>query len=190
MSQRKKDLGNWWDELIEAGSCHGCYLNETKSWMFLKHGNKLPQAQTIFKETNLNFTTEGKRHLGVALERKTFRDEYASGKVTDWCDELDGLSVIAKSQLQVAYTAFIHGQQGKFNYFMRTIPERHERMLKVDEKIENVLLSSPLGEQVTKKEKLLYSLPVRMGGLGISIFSEKCKHDYDASKKVSKPLSN
>ena len=78
--------------------------------------------------------------------------------------------MIAKSQLQVAYTAFIHGQQGKFNYFMRTIPERHERMLKVDEKIENVLLSSPLGEQVTKKEKLLYSLPVRMGGLGISIF--------------------
>ena len=170
MSQGKKDLGNWWDELIEAGSRYGCYLNETKSWMFLKHGNKLPQAQTIFKETNLNFTTERKRHLGVALESKTFRDEYASAKVTDWCDELDGLLVIAKSQLQAAYTAFIHGQQGKFNYFMRTIPERHEQMLKVDEKIENVLLPSPLGEQVTKKEKFLYSLPVRMGGLGISIF--------------------
>ena len=193
MSQGKKDLGNWWDELIEAGSRYGCYLNETKSWMFLKHGNKLPQAQTIFKETNLNFTTERKRHLGVALESKTFRDEYASAKVTDWCDELDGLLVIAKSQLQAAYTAFIHGQQGKFNYFMRTIPERHEQMLKVDQKIENVLLPSPLGEQVTKKEKFLYSLPVRMGGLGISIFFffvEKCKHDYDASKKVSKPLSN
>ena len=78
--------------------------------------------------------------------------------------------MIAKSQLQAAYTAFIHVQQGKFNYFMRTIPERHEHMLKVDEKIENVLLPSPLGEQVTKKEKLLYSLPVRMGGLGTSIF--------------------
>ena len=63
-------------------------------------------------------------------------------------------------------------------------------MLKIDEKIENVLLPSLLVEEVTKKEKLLYSLPVRMGGLGISNFSEKCKHDYDASKKVSKPLSN
>ena len=29
-----------------------------------------------------------------------------------------------------------------------------------------------------------------MGGLGISNFSEKCKHDYDASKKGSKPLTN
>ena len=29
-----------------------------------------------------------------------------------------------------------------------------------------------------------------MGCLGISNFSDKCKHDYDASKKVSKPLTN
>ena len=72
---------------------------------------------------------------------------------------------------------------------MRTIPEMYEHMLKADEKIENVLLPSLLGEEVTKKEKRLYSLPVRMGGLGISNFSEKGKHDYDASKKVSKPLT-
>ena len=73
---------------------------------------------------------------------------------------------------------------------MRTIPEMYEHMLKVDEKIKNVLLPSLLGEEFTKKEKLLYSLPVRMGGLGISNFSEKCNHDHDASKKVSKPLTN
>ena len=29
-----------------------------------------------------------------------------------------------------------------------------------------------------------------MGGLGISNFSKKCKHNYDASKKVSKPFTN
>ena len=73
---------------------------------------------------------------------------------------------------------------------MRTIAEMHEHMLKVDEKIENVLLPSLLGEELTRKEKLLYSLPVKMGCLGISNFSDKCKHDYDASKKVSKPLTN
>ena len=73
---------------------------------------------------------------------------------------------------------------------MRTIAEMHEHVLKVDEKIENVLLPSLLGEELTRKEKLLYSLPVKMGCLGISNFSDKCKHDYDASKKVSKPLTN
>ena len=89
----------------------------------------------MFKETNINSTTEGKRHLGAALRSKSFRDEYAPSKVSDWCDELDRLSEIAKSQPQASYTAFIHGQQGKFNYFMRTIPEMHEHMLQVDEKI-------------------------------------------------------
>ena len=69
---RPKDLRNWFDEVIEAGSRYGYYVNETKSWMILKHGNKLPQAQTMFQETNINFTTEGKRHLGEAPESKTF----------------------------------------------------------------------------------------------------------------------
>ena len=122
--------------------------------MILKHGNKLPQAQTMFKETNINFTIEGKRHLGAALGSKNFRDEYASSKANDWCDELDRLLDIAKSQPQAAYTAFIHEQQVKFNYFMRTMPEMHEHMLKVDEKIENVLSPSLQGGEVTKKEKL------------------------------------
>ena len=66
----------------------------------------------------------------------------------------------------------------------------HESMLKADEKIENVLLLSLLGEEVTKKEKILYSLPVRMSGLGASNFSEKRNHEYDTSKKVWKPLTN
>ena len=119
-----------------------------------------------------------------------FRDEYGSGKVSYWCDELGRLLEFSKSQPQGAYATFIHRQQGKFNYYMRTIPEMHENMLKIDEKIGNVLLLSLLGEEVTKKENLLYCLSVRMGGLGISNFFEKCKHDYDASKKVSKPLTN
>ena len=41
---------------------------------------------------------------------------------------------------------------------MRTIPGMNEHMLKVDEKIENVVLPSLLVEEVTKKGKPLYSL--------------------------------
>ena len=62
--------------------------------MILKHGNKLTYVQTMFKETNINFITEGKRYLGVAVGSKNFCDEYASGKVSDWCDELDRVSEI------------------------------------------------------------------------------------------------
>ena len=34
---RLKDLKNWWDEVIEACSRYDYYVNETKSWMILKH---------------------------------------------------------------------------------------------------------------------------------------------------------
>ena len=90
----RKEIGNWWNELSEEGSLYGYYVNETKSWMILKHGNKLTYVQTMFKETNINFITEGKRYLGVAVGSKNFCDEYASGKVSDWCDELDRVSEI------------------------------------------------------------------------------------------------
>ena len=98
---RLKDLRNWRDEVIKAGTRYGYYMNETKPWKIHKHENKLVQAQTIFKETNINFTTEGKRYLGAALGSKKFCDEYASCKVvSNWCDELDRLSEIAKPQSQ------------------------------------------------------------------------------------------
>ena len=42
---------------------------------------------------------------------KNFRDEFASGKFSGWCDELDRLSEIAESQPQAAYTAFIQGNK-------------------------------------------------------------------------------
>ena len=34
---RLKDLKNWWDKVIEACSRYDYYVNETKSWMILKH---------------------------------------------------------------------------------------------------------------------------------------------------------
>ena len=54
----------------------------------------------MFKETNINSTTEDKRHLGAALRSKSFRDEYAPGKVSDWCDELDRLSELQNLNLK------------------------------------------------------------------------------------------
>ena len=72
---------------------------------------------------------------------------------------------------------------------MRTIPEVHKHMLKVDEKIENILLPSLLGEEVTKKKNFCILFLLELG-IAVSNFSEKCKHDDAASKKFSKLLTN
>ena len=51
-------------------------------------------------------------------------------------------------------------------------------------------ITSTSRARVYKKRKTLHNLPVRMGGLGISHFSEKSKHDYYDSINVLKPLTN
>ena len=83
------------------------------------------------------------------------------------------LSEFAKSQPQAAYAAFCFGEQNKFSYFLRTIPEMNELMKPVDKVLMNKFLPAVIGESITENERNLYSLPTRLGGLGIPIYTEK-----------------
>ena len=58
-------------------------------------------------------------------------------KVTEWCSELKILSEFAKSQSQAAHAEFYFGEQNKFRYFLRTIPEMNDLMKPVDEIVQN-----------------------------------------------------
>ena len=97
-------------------------MNARKSWLILKSEKDLTLAQQIFSDTDLNITTEGKRHLGTALGSDTFKKKYAEGKVQAWVQELTNLCEVAKTKAQAACTAYIHAFQHRFIYFMRTIP--------------------------------------------------------------------
>ena len=138
--------------------------------------------------SGINITIEGKRHLGAAIGSQDFRVKYANAKVEEWCKELKSLSEFAKSEPQAAHAAFCFGEQNKFNYFMRTIPGMSEHMKPVDEIIKNDFLPSILGETVSEKERELFSLPVRCGGLGIPSFTEKANHDFENSLEITAPL--
>ena len=129
------DLKKWWDTLLVLGRKYGYYINEGKSWLIAKNDNILQMAGNIFKESSIKFTKEGKRHLGAAIGSDHFRNEYVKEKVENWCEEIETLSKFAKSEPQAAFAAFTHGQQSKFNYFMRTIPEMEEHMTLIDEKL-------------------------------------------------------
>ena len=142
----------------------------------------------MFKDSEIKITTEGKRLLGASIGSDDFRTTYASEKVNEWCDEIRKLSAYVKLQPQAAYAAFCHGEQHNFTYFVRTIPGMEIYLEPLDELIKNVFLPSLLDSIVTNEDRLLYSLPVRYGGLGIPIFSETAKFHYDASTRITAPL--
>ena len=91
-------------------------------------------------------------------------------------------------QPQAAYAAFCFGEQNKYNYFLRTIPGMNERMRRVDKSIKNELLPSIIWESIADKEKELYSLPTRLGGLSIPSFVEKAQNDFENSLHITAPL--
>ena len=142
----------------------------------------------MFSDTKINVTTEGKRHLGAVIGSNDFRTKYVNEKVTEWCSELKILSEFAKSQPQAAYAAFCFGEQNKFSYFLRTIPEMNDLMKPVDEIVQNFLLPAIIVEAISEKEKELCSLPVRSGGLDIPLFSEKTCNEIENSLTITAPL--
>ena len=73
---------------------------------------------------------------------------------------------------------------------MRTTPDMEKFLLPLDEKIDNTFLPSVLNETITEKEREVYSLPVRLGGLGVLIISKKAKNGLAASLEITAPLTD
>ena len=63
----------------------------------------LDSATALFWSTNVQITCLGQRHLGTAINSRSFMEEYVSKKVKLWCDEILTLSTIAKTHPHSAY---------------------------------------------------------------------------------------
>ena len=164
------NLKKWWSTIIFEGSKLGYYVNEDKSWLIVKNKNLLNEAQQI-SNSDIKFTTERKKHLRAAVGSSDFRKLYATEKVNNWCEEIIKLSEFAKTQPHAAYSAFCHGQVDKFTYFLRTIPGMQEYIKLLDHLITNKFIPTLLQAIITDQGRVLFSLPVKHGGLGISILS-------------------
>ena len=105
-----------------------------------------------------------------------------------WCREIDRLAEIAITQPQSAYAAYTHGEMHRFTYFLRTIPGMQEYIKPLDDIITNKLIPAILGTTISDQDRKLFSLPVKQGGLGIPILTEKAESDYITSKTITAPL--
>ena len=123
-----ESLKKWWIIIIEEGDRYGYYINESKSWLILKNQTQLKKTGSLFSDTKINLTTEGKRHLGVIISCNDIRTKYVNQKVINWCSELKISLEFAKSKPQATYATFYFGEQIKFSYFLRTMPY-HKRKI-------------------------------------------------------------
>ena len=98
----------WWDKIIELGPKIGYFAKPSKSWLIVKP-HFFEQAKEVLKNSGLQITTQGRRHLGAVVGSEEFKKEFVTEKVAKWIDELTKLTKIAQTEPHVAYAAYTHG---------------------------------------------------------------------------------
>ena len=134
----------------------------------------------------INITVEGHEYLGGFVGSTDGQMEYARKKVdSNWVNLVRQLADIAKTEPHPAYAAFIAGFCGRLHYFIRTTSNLSTILHELDQVITNELIPAITdGLVVSSEERVLLSLPVKLGGLGVPIFAESCKTEYQNSLLV------
>ena len=140
------------------------------------------------------FTTwikHGKKHLGATIGSEEYKAEYIHAKVEEWVQELNVLCDIAKTHPQAAYCAFTYSFRHKFNYIMRTIPDIKHLLQPVEDVIRHKFIPTLCDNRACNNdERLLFALPVRYGGLGITDTTAISDIEYNISNELTKELQS
>ena len=174
---------------MKYGPILGYYPNASESWLTVK-SEHFSAATGMFKGTGINITKHGRKHLGAVIGSEDYKKEYVKEKVNDWVASLKKLANIAKTQPQAAYTCYVKGFSHKYTYFMRTIPNISELLKPLDRAIDELIKVIFDNYDFSIPERKLWSLPVRMGGLGLSIPSEICDEQYSNSRLINEKLTS
>ena len=185
-----ESLKIWWSKLLQHGPNMGYYPNASKSWLVVKPEH-LQKAKQIFEGTNVNITTNGKKHLGATIGSEEYKAEYIQAKVEEWVKELNVLCDIAKTHPHSAYCAFTYSFRHKFNYIMRTIPDIKHILQPIEDVIRHKFIPTLCDNRACNDdERLLFSLPVRYGGLGIIDITAISDIEYNISNELTKELQS
>ena len=137
----------------------------------------------------MNITSEGRPHLRAPLGTETYVAQSIQKKVAKWCLQLKTLCSIAITQPHAIFAAFTHSVVHQWTYLARTVPNIGRFFTPIEDIKRSNLIPSLTGRAPPGDlERLLLSLPPRLGGLGFTIPTNLSAIEFDASMTVTKPL--
>ena len=177
----------WWDSLTTHGPHYGYLPNAKKCWLVVKP-EVAHKARSLFANTNIRITTESRRYLGGALGTSDFCKEFSENKVAEWVNEINRLSIIARSQPQAAHSAFTHSTIGKWIFSLRSTQFSCVTLQPLESSIQNELIPAILDRAPSNAlERKLLSFPARLGGLGI-VEPNSLASKFTKSQTITSPL--
>ena len=181
-------LRQWWDLLTEIGPSFGYFPNALKTHLLVKP-EFVHDASVLFADTSITISSDGHRYLGSVIGSDQFVSSYVKEQVVLWQQELHCLSVFAESQPHASFTVLTHGLISKWSFLSRTTPNIGVLLEPLEITIRSKLIPAMLGCS-TPDDVLrdLFSLPARLGGLGIVNPVLDATYHYDMSREISSPL--
>ena len=165
----------WWDNLTSARPAFGYFGNAKKTWLVMKDTH-LKNATNIFQDM---LTSDGRAYLGSAIGSDEFTNSFVIEKVQQWKKELTQLVDVARVQPHVAFAAYTHGYVHKFSYLCRTTPNIELLLQPLEEYIRFHFIAVLTGRTPSNDtDRELFSLPLRLGGLGITNPTLLLTHKY------------
>ena len=189
----------WFDLLLAKGPIYGYYPKPTKCILVSKP-EYLERARTVFKGTNVEvqsdgakdtgveLTVEGTRHLGAAIGTPGFKAQFIEKKVLSWIASVKRISQIATTQPHAAFVIFTHCLQRQWTFVSRSVPAISLLLQPLENEIRLSFIPSLLQRNVNDSERLLLSLPARFGGMGILNPAAECDDAHANSMSISEPL--
>jgi hypothetical protein len=155
----------WFDEMLIEGPKYGYFPKPAKCILVVKP-HLLERAKEVFKksgiieiqtegskDTGVELTSEGTRHLGAAVGHTSFRHSYVKEKVEQWVNKVEKLAEVAVTQPHAAFAAFTHCLQGQWTFLSRTMPDCEEHFQPLENAIREKFIRALLKRQVTELER-------------------------------------
>ena len=167
----------------------GYYPKPSKTWMIVKP-EKLKEAKEMFPD--INVTDIGRKYLGSFIGTKSGKDDYVAKKIEEWSKDIEELSVIAKHEPQLAYTAYTVGLSKRWNHICRTTPDVSAHFKKLECKVQDTFIPAILDRafSCTDLVRKIFALPCRDGGLGIHDLSQTSDLEYGYSMQATEILTS
>ena len=139
----------------------------------------------MFKDTAVNVTIQGQKHLGAVIGSRKYLEEYVSEKVTNWVSEVTKLAQFALSQPQACYAAYTFGLKHRWTYFLRTLPDIQDLLEPLENAISKVLIPAITEHRSSQLHRDILALPVCLGGLGMTNPCLEANFEQSSSVKVT-----
>ncbi|PFX33382.1 hypothetical protein AWC38_SpisGene1723 [Stylophora pistillata] len=181
------EIKQWWDGLNKFGPDIGYFPNGKKCWIVAKP-EKEALVKVAFKDTAINVTVEGQKHLGAVIGSRDCLQDYVNEKVTNCVNEVVQLVEFAQIQPQASYAAYTFGLKHHWTYFLRIPPDIQDLLEPLEEAISQVLIPAIVGRKCSKLDRDALALPVRLGGLSLSNPCHEAAREHASSTQVTPSL--